>query len=127
MINNSQSHKFDFSDDIRFKQAVSLFNSQKWYEAHDLFEEIWHETSGPERKIIQAVLQIAVAQLHLDRGNIRGATILYGEALGRLKDSLSSSVWFDIDNLISTVDYKLSELQLNNSTKSSLLPYINIY
>ena len=124
---NSKSKEINLFEDKRFKNAVSLFNSQKWYEAHDLFEEIWHETIGPERKTIQAILQIAVAQLHIDRGNIKGATILYGEALGRLKDSLEYSVGFDIDNLISTVDYKLKEMQSKNSCSSSVNPYINAY
>ena len=29
--------------------------------------------------------QVAVAQVHLENSNLNGATILYGEALGRLK------------------------------------------
>ena len=34
-------------DDKRFENAVELFNSKDWYPAHDAFEELWHETSGP--------------------------------------------------------------------------------
>ena len=30
--------------DPRFQQAIELFNSQQWYDAHDVFEELWHET-----------------------------------------------------------------------------------
>ena len=72
-------------EDPRFGQAVALFNTQEWYAAHDVFEEIWHETAEPDRRSLQGILQVAVAQLHLQRGNRRGATILYGEALGRLR------------------------------------------
>jgi predicted metal-dependent hydrolase len=70
--------------DPRFAQAVSLFNAGEWYGCHDGFEELWHETQGPMRLVLQGILQIAVAQLHLERGNTRGATILMGEGLGRL-------------------------------------------
>ena len=74
-----------FINDSRFEIGMKLFNSCEWYKSHDVFEEIWHETGGPERQLIQGILQVAVAQVHLENNNINGATILYGEALGRLK------------------------------------------
>ena len=70
--------------DPRFQDAVALFNAGEWYACHDGFEELWHETQGPLRPVLQAILQIAVAHLHLERGNRRGATVLLGEACGRL-------------------------------------------
>ena len=66
--------------DPRFQKAVELFNDGEWYDAHDVFEELWHETADPHRRSLQGVLQVAVAQLHLQRDNRRGATILFGEA-----------------------------------------------
>ena len=64
--------------DPRFSQGVALFNAAEWYEAHDMFEDLWHETADPERRTLQGIIQVAVAQLHLQRGNTRGATILFG-------------------------------------------------
>ena len=29
--------------------ALNLFNNQKWYEAHDAFEDIWNTLDGDER------------------------------------------------------------------------------
>ena len=89
----------NLNDMNRFKRALDLLNSEDWYPAHDAFEELWHETSGPERITIQAFLQIAVAQLHLENGNKNGATILYGEALGRLTKLGAPDLGFDIDKL----------------------------
>ena len=70
--------------DPRLGAAIALFNDAAWYPCHDGFEELWHETAGPMRPVLQGILQIAVAHLHLERGNLRGATILLGEGLGRL-------------------------------------------
>jgi uncharacterized protein len=70
--------------DPRLQQAVAQFNGSDWYACHDGFEALWHETQGPMRPVLQGILQIAVAQLHLERGNLRGATMLMGEGLGRL-------------------------------------------
>ncbi len=97
--------------DKRFNKAVELFNNQEWYPAHDAFEELWHETSGPERITLQAFLQIAVAQLHLERGNKNGATILFGEALGRLTKLGAPDLGFDINRIARSLENILSCLQ----------------
>ena len=81
--------------DPRFGDAVRLFNAGEWYACHDGFEELWHETQAPCRKVLQGILQIAVAHLHLERGNRRGATVLLGEGLGRLHGA--GDVCFGLD------------------------------
>ena len=64
-----------FVNEPRYILGMKLFNSCNWYRAHDIFEEIWHETIGPERLTLQGILQIAVAQVHLENGNINGANV----------------------------------------------------
>ena len=61
-----------FKDSL--SNAANLFNNQKWYEAHDAFEDIWNNIVGDERQIIQGILQVSVSQFHLCKGNINGAT-----------------------------------------------------
>ena len=48
-----------------FLDALNLFNNQKWYEAHDAFENIWNTLDGDERQIIQGILQVSVSQFHV--------------------------------------------------------------
>ena len=110
--------------DKRFKRAVDLFNSEDWYPAHDAFEELWHETYGKERITLQAFLQIAVAQLHLERGNTNGATILFGEALGRLTKLDAPDLGFDIVRLSECLEQCLNSLQRNNQPEKSNIPYL---
>jgi predicted metal-dependent hydrolase len=75
---------------------VSLFNGGAWYAAHDLFEELWHESSDSLRPLLQGILQLAVGQLHFERGNHRGATILTGEGLGRLRRCPDQALGLDL-------------------------------
>ena len=51
-----------------FFNALNLFNNQKWYEAHDAFEDIWNTLDGEERQVIQGILQVSVSQFHLGKG-----------------------------------------------------------
>ena len=111
-----------FLNDSRFEIGMKLFNSCNWYKSHDVFEEIWHETIGPDRQVLQAILQVAVAQVHLENGNINGATILYGEALGRLKRSRLDNLRLDIENLSECVTKRLKFLQTGKDISSCSLP-----
>ena len=112
--------------DPRFQQAIELFNRQQWYDAHDVFEELWHETADPERRSLQGILQVAVAQLHLQRGNRRGATILYGEALGRLKRPGTPDLGLDLEALCGAAQQRLEALQLDGDPESCTVPVLRL-
>tara|TARA_Y100001968_G_C18683812_1_gene403660 strand:- start:8 stop:400 length:393 start_codon:yes stop_codon:yes gene_type:complete len=120
---DKQDDSFIF--DSRFEIGMKLFNSCQWYKSHDLFEEIWHETDGPERQVIQGILQVAVAQVHLENKNLNGAMILYGEALGRLKRFPLAYLGLDIDNLCKCIKKRLESLQLEKDLTDCSLPYLS--
>ena len=109
-------------DDKNFQNAINLFNDKEWYLAHDAFEEIWHNTQGKERITIQAILQIAVAEVHLSNGNFKGATILYGEGLGRLKSNVFTNLGLDIVNLVQFIEMKLKLLQEEKYIEEYMFP-----
>ena len=97
--------------DPRLGLAVGLFNAADWYACHDLLEELWHVTAGPMRSVLQGILQIAVAELHLEKVNLRGATILMGEGLGRLRSSGSEALGLNLDALRAASLLRLQTLQ----------------
>ena len=108
--------------DTRLGEAIFLFNSGDWYACHDGFEALWHETAGPMRPVLQGILQIAVAELHLERGNCRGATILMGEGLGRLKACPPNALEIDLVALINLSMQRLLALQQQRSIEGLDLP-----
>ena len=114
-----------FIKDSRFEIGMKLFNSCQWYKSHDVFEEIWHETGGPERRLIQGILQVAVAQVHLENDNLNGATILYGEALGRLKRFHLANFGLDIEGLSNCVSRRLEFLQIGRDLADCSLPSLS--
>ncbi len=115
---------FNILLDPRFQSGFDLFNSQQWYLAHDVFEDLWHETNGPERKTVQGLLQVAVAQVHLEGGNKVGAMILYGEGLGRLSDTCSPDLGLDLKTLCECVERRLKILQNNGDVTDCSVPIL---
>jgi hypothetical protein len=101
--------------DPRLAEAIALFNRGDWYGCHDGFEALWHETAGAMRPVLQGILQIAVAELHHERGNLRGATILMGEGLGRLARTEDEALGLDLKSLRQTSGLRLLALQAGES------------
>tara|TARA_B100000700_G_scaffold105872_1_gene119583 strand:+ start:105 stop:485 length:381 start_codon:yes stop_codon:yes gene_type:complete len=113
-----------FINDSRFEIGMKLFNSCQWYKSHDVFEEIWHETGGSERQLLQGILQVAVAQVHLENSNLNGATILYGEALGRLKNFQLNNLGLDVVGLCNCIAQRLEFLQIGKDISACNLPVL---
>ena len=107
-----------------FLNALNLFNSQKWYEAHDAFEEIWNILDGDERQIIQGILQVSVSQFHLSKGNLNGATILLGEGLGRIKNRTNINLGIDLETFCRCLEELLRKLQYCQELNENDKPYL---
>jgi hypothetical protein len=56
------------------EEGVLLFNSGKFYEAHEVWEDLWRGIEDPLRKTCcQGLIQAAVGLHHLGRANTVGA------------------------------------------------------
>lgn len=108
--------------DPRLAKAIALFNASDWYACHDGFEALWHETAGAMRPVLQGILQIAVAELHHERGNRRGATILMGEGLGRLHGVADGALGLNLSTLRDCAQRRLLALQQERSLAALQLP-----
>ena len=119
-MNDLTSQSFKAS----LQEAIDLFNNQKWYEAHDAFEDIWNDLVGDERQIVQGILQVSVSQFHLNKGNLNGAMILLGEGLGRIKNKVSEDLEIDLILFCSSLESLLNKLHANLSLNQSDVPFL---
>jgi len=94
-----------------FWQGVEQFNQQEFYPCHDTLEALWMEASEPQKRFYQGVLQIAVACYHLGNLNWRGAAILLGEGIGRIKAYEPRYSGIDVSQLIDQSAELLTALQ----------------
>ena len=105
-------------------EAIDLFNNQKWYEAHDAFEDIWNDLVGDERQIVQGILQVSVSQFHLNKGNLNGAMILLGEGLGRIRNKVSDDLEIDLVLLCSSLESLLNKLHTKIPLNQNDVPFL---
>ena len=119
-MNDLTSKKFKES----LREAIDLFNNQKWYEAHDAFEDIWNDLVGDERQIVQGILQVSVSQFHLNKGNLNGAMILLGEGLGRIRNRVSDDLGIDLILFCSNLESLLNKLHSNIPLSQNDIPFL---
>ena len=74
--------KNDFDD--AFERGVALFNRGDFFACHEVWEELWLRSTGAEKIFYQGLIQTAVAILHAERGNSRGASSTWRKAHAKL-------------------------------------------
>ncbi|MGZ6194404.1 MAG: DUF309 domain-containing protein [Candidatus Binataceae bacterium] len=68
-------------------EGIELFNAGRFFDCHEVWEEVWKQASGAEKLFHQGMIQAAVAILHAERGNLPGARSTWNKARAKL-DSL---------------------------------------
>ena len=63
-----------------YQRGIELFNQRHFYDAHEVWEDVWRESRGPEKKFLQGLIQVAVALHHHSTGNLVGARSLLERA-----------------------------------------------
>lgn len=94
-----------------FWLGVEQFNQHQFYACHDTLEELWMEAGEPDKKFYQGILQIAVALYHLGNQNWRGAVILLGEGINRLRSYPPDYGGIDVAAFLEEAASLLAELQ----------------
>jgi hypothetical protein len=61
-----------------------LCNKRNFYEGHDEWEEVWRRASGPRRRMLHGLIQVAVGYEHHRRGNPKGMRSLLRQGAAKL-------------------------------------------
>jgi predicted metal-dependent hydrolase len=82
------------------RRGVALFNSGRFYDCHEAFEEIWRSTSPEPRELFQGLIQVAVGLHHvLDNGRPAAGRRVLGRGLERLKPLRPRAAGVELDGL----------------------------
>lgn len=64
--------------DPHYAGYFALFNQQKFYEAHDVLEDLWlPDRHGPNGNFYKGLIQLAGAFVHLQKNRLRPSVALF--------------------------------------------------
>ena len=86
-----------------FKYGVELFNEGKFFDAHEVLEDVWRAAPDEQRKYFQGLIQVAVALHHHSRGNSVGCRSLLARAERNLSAYPKGFGSVDLEALLQSV------------------------
>jgi hypothetical protein len=84
--------------DPRYLAGILFFNAHDYFEAHEVWEDLWAGSAQPERRFYQALIQAAVALFHFGNGNVRGAARLYRSSFEYMRPSAPRFLGLDVED-----------------------------
>lgn len=89
----------------RLLRGVELFNSGRYWEAHEVWEEEWTpDRKGPDSGFYKGLIQVAAGCLHYTRRNRRGAVNKWRSGAGYLRPYLPAHHGISLSPLVEAVD-----------------------
>ena len=97
--------------DERFHQGIREFNERRFFEAHDVLEDFWHEYREADRTFLQGLIQVAVGFYHLENGNYKGSRSQFTKAIAKLQDYLPDHHGIETQHFLAHVKQWLSTVE----------------
>jgi predicted metal-dependent hydrolase len=85
-------------------RGVALFNRQEFYEAHEVWEQVWVDEVGDERLLLQGLIQVAAGFYKLQVGAPQGTMRLLEQGLKKLRVFLGASLGVDLESFLPSVE-----------------------
>ena len=104
----------------RFREGIELFNRGRFFDCHEVLEEVWLELSGDRKKFLQGLIQLTVALHHLGNGNRVGAERLLDGAARKLALDSPERALIDVDALQSAVTPLLEQIRAGGDEVNAL-------
>lgn len=89
---------------LAFEEGIALFNDGRFYEAHEVLEDVWRPTQGQPRIFLQALIQIAVGLHHHSTGNVVGTRSLLARGASKLSQYPDDYCGLDVQALLQSVE-----------------------
>jgi predicted metal-dependent hydrolase len=109
-----------------FRHGLDEFNTERFFEAHEVWEEVWLASFGAEKRFLQGIIQIAAAFHHYQRGNRLGACSLLEAGLRRLRDLPPDHGGIALDRLCLAAGEWVTALQAEKDPGRARFPKIQM-
>jgi predicted metal-dependent hydrolase len=117
--------------DPRYAGFFALFNRQKFYEAHDVLEDLWlPDRRGHNGNFYKGLIQLAGAFVHLQKNRLKPAAALFDLARKNLETYPAAHERLDVAAVLNLIADWRCRLEADRFTQNPLpgqdAPVINL-
>jgi len=106
--------------DPNYLKGIEYFNECDFFEAHEVWEELWTEYRGDGRKFYQGLIQAAVALHHFGNGNLRGSKKVYITSRGYLDSYTPTYEGLDLEKFLDQYQQCFAKVLVGDEPDSSI-------
>ena len=94
-----------------FFDGLQAYEEKDFFEAHELWEELWSEYYLDDKTFIQGLIQLAVSFVHLGNGNLNGAKSLMKKSGDKFSSYSGLHRGINIDKLKQQIEIIINEYE----------------
>ena len=98
----SKEEKFKIEE--LFNNGLREYELMDYFEAHEIWEELWSDYYLEDRKFIQALIQLSVSFVHIGNGNLIGAKNLLKKSKNKFLEFSGTHRGINIKKLIKQIE-----------------------
>ncbi len=91
---------FNLVTDERFFRGIEEFNAGRYFEAHEVLEDLWHEYRETDRSFIQGLIQLSAGFYHFQCANWKGATSQLTKGMKKLEPYMPQHLGLDLTKFL---------------------------
>ncbi|TAJ08076.1 MAG: DUF309 domain-containing protein [Planctomycetota bacterium] len=96
------------TDAQQLRAALELFDAGRYHDSHEVLDELWEATSGPDADFYKGLIQAAICLHHWTEGNLEGARKLYTGHRKFLAAYLPAHLGLDVAALLAEMQRALA-------------------
>ena len=100
-----------------FNKGIESFNEKNYYDAHELWEDLWSDYYLPDADFIQGLIQLSVGYYHITNLNINGAKGLLRKSIKKLSPYIPECRKVNVNELVNCASLSLENLLKIDSVK----------
>ncbi len=112
--------------DARYLRGIDHFNRREFFEAHEVWEDLWIEINDERKGFYHGLIQAAVALHHALRDNYGGARSLYARMRNNLDLFRPEYEGLDVDGFLGRMHTSCSPALEGRPIDASTLPLISL-
>jgi predicted metal-dependent hydrolase len=97
--------------DARWTRGIDAFNAGEFFAAHEIWEALWLDSVGPEKQLLQGLVQVAAGYAKVESGMRSGALKLLSRGVARIRSCQPVASGLNLNAFAKAIDADVQHLR----------------
>ena len=113
--------------DARLREGISLFNDRRFFESHDVWEQLYQEAEEANKPFLEGLIQLAAAlRIYADFGEVKGPVRMIYQALIRIENYQPAYLEIKVKELCGAMEDWAKKAEATTPRIESSIPKIRL-